>query len=330
MHLRNLFPIPMNTTVSHRVLIGSAGTGAGYFAAVSLRRAWGETVEIVTMDINPRHLVTATLLANSFEQVPFTSSPEFRGRLQNIIARYEIDTYLPLLPEELILASELRDAGALPANLMVLAPLGTVTRVTCDKLASANWLEIENLPTPRTSPATAPFLAATYFLKPKTGSGSKGAKVVSAEDLAVMTHSEVEQAVVQEVCTGPEFTVDAFHDPLSDFTVAVCRERIEMKSGVTIKARIFHDETMAGMARDLATKLPLCGSFCFQVLKNQGKWRIIDINPRPGAATSMSHLTGNDFFAATFALHWGENYQKFFTPLIGETFVTRQYSDFVM
>ena len=124
--------------------------------------------------------------------------------------------------------------------------------------------------------------------------------------------------------------MDVFYDPENDFIRVVCRERIETKSGVSTKARLFEDDELSRFARTIAVGLKLKGSFCFQVMRNSHGWVVTDVNPRPGAATAMCALTGNDFFAATFAYHWGEDARVFFRPLNGEQFVTRQYSEFLM
>src|SRR5579862_7662326 len=104
------------------VLIGSAGTGTAFAAACSLRRVWSQSVVLIAMDINPAHLVTTALLADHFEQVPLSVSLEFPKVLLGIIDRYEVGTYMPLFPEEIVLAAKLRDEGRIPAAVTVMAP----------------------------------------------------------------------------------------------------------------------------------------------------------------------------------------------------------------
>jgi hypothetical protein len=92
---------------------------------------------------------------------------------------------------------------------------------------------------------------------------------------------------------------------------------------------LFYDKKLEGIAFTLADKLNLC-AFCFQVMKYKGEWAVTDINPRLGAGTGMSFVTGMDFFSAMFAILWDEDPSRYFRPLTKEIYVTRQYSDFIM
>lgn len=312
------------------VLIGSAGTGTGFGAIVALRRTWSHSVRIIAMDINPSHLVTASLLVDGFEQVPLSSAPDFASNLIEIIRKHSVTTYLPLLPEEIAIAALLGEEGQLPDSFSLLAPTSAASRLCADKLSLCAILSSHGVSVPKSAEAYAPFGAEEYFLKPKNGTGSRGAQRVARVDLEASISGCPEQWLVQEICKGPEVTVDAFFDPGDDFVHVVCRERIEVKAGVSNKCRLFWDEQLREFAKRIADVLKLEGSFCFQVMKRGDDWVVIDINPRPGAATAMCVLTGNDFFAATFALKWGRDYRPFFRKITADEYVTRQYSEFLM
>jgi carbamoylphosphate synthase large subunit len=315
---------------SRVVLIGAAGTGTAFGAACAIRRVWSQSVKLVVMDINPRHLVTASLLADYFEQVPPSASPGFVDTLLGILQRYSVDTYLPLLPEEIWLAARLHEEGRIPSTVNVMVPSLAASDACADKLTLSQLLSKEGLPVPRTAPASSPFPGKKFFLKPKNGTGSRGARPVHISELFGVVGESGSDWIVQEICQRPEVTVDAFFDPGSNFSYALCRERIEIKAGVSVKARLFVDEMLGGYARIIARCLHLSGSFCFQVMRIQSRWVVTDVNPRPGAATAMCAVVGNDFFAASFAYLWGEDFKKFFLPLESPHYVTRQYADFLM
>jgi carbamoylphosphate synthase large subunit len=319
-----------NKTAPRVVLLGSAGTGAAFGAASALRRVWSQSVKIVAMDINPRHLVTTSLLAGAFEQVPLSVSPEFSTSLLRILKLHSVDTYMPIFPEELVLASEMREDSRIPATIAVMAPPPPTSVACADKWELSKLLLAHGIPTPQTALASAPFGLKEYFVKPRNGMGSRSALRVNASELAEYIGKRSGEWVVQEICEKPEVTVDAFYDPVTDNDRAICRERIEARSGVSTKCRLFTDETLKGFAKRIAAVLNLKGSFCFQVMQGANGWVVTDVNPRPGAATAMCVAAGNDFFAASFALYWGEDSQRFFSPLEGELFVTRQYSEFLM
>jgi carbamoylphosphate synthase large subunit len=312
------------------ILIGSAGTGTAFGAITALRRTWGHSVKVIAMDINPRHLVTSSILADDFEQIPLSSSTEFPAVLSDLIKHHEVDTYLPLLPEEILIAAELSEKRLLGESVTVIAPTRAASVECADKLSLSNLLVANEIPVPLSAPASDAFAAGKYFLKPKNGTGSKGSRIVDAHDLAITISENPGQWLVQEVCDGPEVTVDVFYDPHFDYLHVICRERIEVKSGVSTKCRLFQDPNLSHLAKSIANLLSLKGSFCFQVMRTRGSWVVIDVNPRPGASTAMCTLSGNDFFSATFALQWKESYFRFFRSLDDELFVTRQYCEFLM
>jgi len=315
---------------SHTVLLGAAGTGTAFGAACSLRRHWSRGVRIVAMDTNPRHLVTTSLLSDYFEQVPLSAAPEFPYVLRDIVDRHGVDTYLPLMPDEIEVAANLRERGDLPKHMALLGPPPKGSALCADKWLLARELDMHSIPTPRTALASEPFPSETYFLKPRLGAGSRGAKLIGARELRAATEEGGDDWIVQERCVPPEVTVDAFHCALSGVSQTVCRERIEVKSGVATKCRLFADRQLNDYAIAIAKMLGFEGSFCFQVMRSPGDWVVTDVNPRPGAGSAMSNLSGNDFFAASFARAWGEGIERFFAPLREELWVTRQYAEFAM
>jgi carbamoylphosphate synthase large subunit len=306
------------------VLIGCAGTGTAFAAVSALRRTWKYDVNIVCADINPRHLVTAALLADIYETVPPISNKLYRDELVRIVVEQKVSVYLPLMPEEIVIAASLKASPLVDPDLKILAPSEEFALKICDKWKTAQLLQAAGLPTPKTYLASNVVPGSKGLIaKPRFGCGSKGVRI--AQEAFQFSGDD---EVLQEVCRGPEITVDAFNDPNKGVAWTVCRERLETKAGVSTKCRLFRDDDLNELATKLAKAGNLVGSFCFQVMRLNGTWMITDVNPRPGAATSMCLTTGNDFFSATFALAFGENYERHFSEFKDECYVTRQYADF--
>ena len=283
----------------------------------------------MAMDVNPRHLVTASVLSDHFVQVPLTASSDFLEALGSAISTFGVDTYLPLLPEEALLAAALQESGEFPRGFRLLAGTVEAAQIAADKWRTSQWLQQHQLTGPQTALAADPFEADRFFLKPRCATGSRGARVIDAGALRPAIAHDPYSWIVQDICESPEVTVDAFYDPQVGHCTAIGRERIETKSGVSTKARLFYDEALGLLSQRLAQSLSFAGSFCFQVMQVKGEWGVIDINLRPGAASAMCALTGNDFFAATFARAWRQDYARYFRPLKHDVFVTRQYTEFI-
>ncbi len=283
-------------------------------------------MHLVGADTNPAHLVSASVLCDSFVQIPPWDAPGFRAALTSVIEREEIGIYAPFLDAELALAAELHESGAWPTTWVV-APSAGVARICLDKWQAARWLEAHDIDGPPTWLASDALPGGPFFYKPRAGNGSRGARRVAS--LAELDPTERELGIVQTPCAAPEVTVDAFYAPETGVLATLARERLETKSGVATKARLFHSPPLEALALRLAQALPLPGTFCFQVMTHEGRPVVTDINPRPGAATAMSVAVGMDFFGASFARARGEDPRPAFRKLSGEAFVTRQYCEFV-
>lgn len=310
------------------VWIGAAGTGTGFGLARSLRDHWGDGVRIVAADTNPPHLVATSALADEAVQVKPLADPGFADELRAGLERTGADTYVPILDGEIVLAAELRAAGSLD-GLAVAAPSPDVARLCHDKLAMSAWLGERGLPAPAAwALDDAPRDGRPLVLKPRTGIGSVGFRTVeSAEELDAASGD----LVVEERLEQPEVTIDAFRSPDGELVRALCRERVEVKAGVSTKARVFTDGELIELTRALADGLPLSGAFCFQVMRHgAGGWAIVDVNPRHGAGSRMSAAVRFDVMAAAMAALWGEDPEPFLSVPDGERFVVRQYTEFVL
>lgn len=309
--------------------VGAAGTATAYGVCRAVRDRFGGQVRLISADTNPRHLVPAAALADEHVQVPPVADAAFVPFLRAQLAARGIDTYVPILDEEIVVGAELAGSPDLPALRDVSAPTLEVAGRCRDKLALAAWLLDVRLPAVPTEPiAEARFCPEGVFVKPRAGRGSVGARaVVSVEEFSgLRAHREL---VVQPLLSAPEVTVDALRLRRGGVR-AICRERLETKAGVCTKARVFEDDALAELARRLAEALPLVGAFCFQVLRTaRGDWGITDVNPRPGAGTRMSGAAGVDILATWLADLWG------FEPappprLAQDRFVVRHYEEVVV
>ena len=164
-------------------------------------------------------------------------------------------------------------------------------------------------------------------MKPRRGFGSQVIKI--SEVKGPFSRFKAEDYIIQQECENLEITIDVCYDRSRNYFNYICRERIETKCGVSTKARLFLDANLESIAFTIADKLNL-HSFCFQVMRYKGDWAVTDINARLGAGTGMGITVGMDFFSAMFAILWGEDPSAYFMLLEKETYVTRQYNDFIM
>jgi carbamoylphosphate synthase large subunit len=317
------------TLAARTVLLGAAGSAAAFAAACSLRRTWGSGVRIITMDIHPRHLVAASTLSDVHVVAPPVSEHGFAAFLRAAIAEHQVSTYVPILPGEVCAGTALAAEDAVDPTVFALLPCRRAADLCADKLRLHHELARRGIPTPRTwsgceTPAAD---GAPLFRKARFGHGSHGARAVRPGELDAPTGGGNEpEAVIQEHCEGPEVSVDVFRDPHGDGARVLCRERLSVRDGVCVKCRLFEDADLQDLCLHLASALGLGVLSCIQVMRLRGQWVVTDVNPRPGAGTSMGVPTGNDFLAASFAAAWGEPWGGSFRILTRDAHVVRQHA----
>lgn len=298
------------------VLVSAAGTATAYGILRSLRERWGDRLRLVAADINPPHLVAAAAVADATHTVPLAADPEFTAAITGLLRAEGATVWWPVVDLEIVVAAGLRDA--LP-GVRLLAPPRATAELCLDKLALARRLDALGLPTPPTWPAEeARWQPGGLVLKPRRGFGSRGVVFAEREQDLVRAGD----LVAQPRLTGPEVTIDALRTR-DGATRAVARERLEVKAGVSTKARVYEDEVLSDLAARLADGLELTGPFCFQVIAGA----ITDVNPRPGGGTRMTVAAGVDLHSAALADALGE---PFALPrLERERFVVRHWEEVV-
>jgi carbamoylphosphate synthase large subunit len=313
--------------------LGAAGTAAAFGILRCVRERWSDRIRVVAGDIHPPHLVAASSLCDRYEQVPPFCDPGFRDFVLPRLHREGVDFYAPILDEEILLAAQWRDEGLLGRVRTVGLPLESA-RICFDKLAAFRWLREHGLPTPETELSPdARWAGRSMVAKPRRGRGSIGLQsVASAQDLERLRSDR--NLVLQPACRGPEVTIDGFRSSDGSCFRAVARARLEVKAGVCTKARVFEDAELSRLGREIADGFGLTGAFCFQVMRGpeHDGWLVTDINPRPGAGARLSAAAGVDTLAAMVAdgLQLDVELDALMPPLPHETFVVRQYQEFVL
>jgi len=316
------------------VIVCAAGSGVSYGLIHRLRITWGSKVHIVALDINPAHLVSASVLADEFIQVAPSTDIRFQKQLSSVLYRHTNSHIYPVVNSDFYALAELRRSGTFKECDFV-CPDDRYLSLATDKLFLDRTMQSIGIPTPETFTAEdieRKYVPECLFIKPRNGFGSLGARGITRNAILAMRENELQNFIVQEVCSGPEVTIDAFVDAKLGHCVVTCRERIEIKSGVCTKARLFANTELEDLARRIGFALEIRGSFCFQVMRAKDKWVVTDLNLRPGAGTALSCAIGADFFSAMHACRCGERgIDLIDLSLIehGDCFVTRQYVEYV-
>ncbi len=312
------------------VLLGAAGTGTAFAIAARLKARWIDRIKLILTDIYDEKLVTTSIFSDKFYKVPPAYDNNFEKVIIEIILNEKVDTYIPILNDELILASKLMvDVRFTNVDIW-----SSESHAKCtNKDYADDWLNRIGVPTPKRFDFNkVSESVGSWLAKPRNGFGSKDVKTLSAEDIKQLSKEYFDNFIVQEMCENPEVTVDSFYDSIKGEGYAYCRERIETKSGVCTKARLFYDSQLIDFAKKIGVALEQRGTICFQVMRGATGWVVTDLNLRSGAGTAMTCAAGYDVLSAAYACRIGEDYSLFLKPMkqSEEFYITRQYSEFVM
>lgn len=310
-----------------KVMILSAGTATAWHIAQVLRTYYAAHMKLVVCDINPQYLVHASVLADQFIQVPPIKDPIYYSTMLEHIRANDIDVLIPLIDDDIVcFSNDNPDLNAM--GVKSVAPNAKSVEALSDKGHLTEALRQLGIRCPRVFESVEQIdPSKQYFAKDRIGCGSRGAAMVTGQEAIDLIAQRGK--VVQEVCCGPEITVDAVLDGEEIYTI--CRERKEIKLGVSTKCRVYFDKDIQSIMERLAKGVELPSVFCAQFMKNMnGEWVLIDLNLRSGGGTAISAAVGFQAvrYAAAEWLGLPRDLEWLKRPT-GEKYVVRTYQEVI-
>ena len=173
--------------------------------------------------------------------IPFANNPNFAEKVIEICKKFKIDLVIPTVDEELLKWKKI--ANDYP--LKVLLPQQKFIERNLDKYQSSSYLIENSILAPKTYFLSDTRPSGNFIMKPRFGRGSRGIQIVNndAEIEAHLLLSKLKEKdfVLQEFIEGDEYTVTVASDSHGNLN-AVVPVKIEIKKGITIRARTVLDE----------------------------------------------------------------------------------------
>lgn len=278
-----------------RVMITAAGTVTAQSLIKALRED-GRASFIAAGDMNP--LNATRPFVDEFVTLPRADDERFAEHCLQAARSLGIDLLVPIIVEsEFLPLDDARERFESIGCVVAMPPRAIVER-TADKLEFARFLQEIGIPGPQTQAygADVPVDRFPVYLKPRRGSGSIGtARIASAHSLHEAARGR-RDLIVQEALQGAEFTVDCFAASPGRVVAAVPRERIAIKSGVSVKGRTYHHPVIEGIVRDVVERSGLQGPANVQgMLREDGSFSIIEMNPRFSGTLALTTASGINF-----------------------------------
>ncbi|GAB4528293.1 MAG: ATP-grasp domain-containing protein [Pleurocapsa sp.] len=244
--------------------------------------------------------ISSAYVADDYEPVPRINHPFYIEKLKSICRKHDIKLVIPLIDPELYLLSLHRESFAeLGVTLLVCTP--ETNDICFDKRKTATFFQQIGVQTPTIfTPETilkdinAPY---PFLIKPANGSCSQGVTVVNdAKELAFFK-DYIPNAIVQELLTGKEYTLDILLDFTGQVKCVVPRLRMETRAGEISKGITVKNWDIIAAGKKVASALPgAIGCItiqCFQLPNNEIIF--IEINPRFGGGIPLSIKAGANY-----------------------------------
>lgn len=271
-------------------------------------RRLGVTSAIVGCDC--QSTAPALYFSDRVSILPRISSPHYIDSVIQACVENDVALVVPTIDTGLLLLSENRSKIQNRTQATVLISDSQVIRICRDKVSTQVFLEANGFLVPRLysdaelkDPSKLRF---PLFVKPRNGSSSIDAcRVGDPEELRVRMRT-VENAIVQDLVQGDEFSVDCFLDLGGNVITVVPRLRIATRGGEVSKGRVVKDKAIIAEVRRLLTLLRPIGPVTVQCVRTDRGIEFLEINPRFGGGAPMSICAGADSCENLYRLMMGE------------------------
>lgn len=268
------------------------------------RSSMEEGSRIIATDNSP--YAPALYFADKQYIVPRIDAPEYMDVILGICKKEQINAVTTFIDPEIMLLAENRERFA-EIGVEVLAPYTETAKLCFDKYEMFKYLREHAIRTAMTwgtfeevkTALDAGEVSLPVFVKPRTGSGSVGArKVMDLETL----HAAFEQdpsLIAQELMTGEgcfDLDADVYIDTISHKPVAIFSKRkISTTIGGANKTISFKDQKLFDFAQEALSKFKFNGPIDADFFYKNGEYYLSEVNPRFGGAYLHAYGAGVDF-----------------------------------
>lgn len=257
--------------------------------------------KLVATDLSP--YAPALYMADKQYLVPRIDDPSYIDIILDICKKEDIDAVTTFIDPEIELLAKNRSKFE-KLGIEVLAPYEETAHLCFDKYQMFQYLSEKGIPTVMTWGTLEDFdksianneVSFPVFVKPRTGSGSVGARKISDYDILREAVREDPGLIIQEFMDGTDLDADVYIDTISHEAVsAFSKKKIETRIGGASKTISFKDEKLFDFIREIVSVLKFNGPVDMDFFWKDGQYYLSEINPRFGGAYLHAYGAGVDF-----------------------------------
>lgn len=269
-----------------------------------IRNSLGPDSRIIATDNSPN--APALYLADAQYLVPTIDAPDYIDTVLGICRKEKINVVSTFIDPEIHILAKNR-ARFEEQGVTLLVPDLKTAQLCFDKYEMFKYLSemgIKTTPTWGTFEEAAEAirngeLSLPVFVKPRTGSGSVGARKVTDIGTLRVAFEENPGLIAQEMMTGEgcfDLDVDAYVDIISHEPVAIfAKRKISTTIGGANKTISFKDDRLVTFIRELVKHFDFRGPIDVDFFYKDGEYYLSEINPRFGGAYLNAYGAGLDF-----------------------------------
>ena len=255
--------------------------------------------KVVTTDYS--QYAPALYLSDKRYNVPLITDINYVSVIKQICIKEKIDAILPLNESELKLMADNIDVFK-EINSIVIVSTVTTIQLCNDKYELFKFLRSKDIPCVDTYDCKEDINENADFkfpviVKERCGAGSIGMlKIKTPTLLQAYIEEYGDDLIIQPYIDATEYGVDAYIDVVSGEIISIfIKEKIRMKAGETEKSRSVKDEAILEIVNRLVKKIPFKGPIDIDILKADGKYYVLEINPRFGGGYPHAYECGVNF-----------------------------------
>ena len=291
----------------------------------------------------------ALSVADVKEQVPAVYAHDYIDRVLDICRRNDVAAIICLNDLELPILAANSERFAAEGILPIVSPTEIID-ICFDKYRTARYVESLGLSTPATyinlaeakEALAAGRLAFPLVLKPRWGSGSIGIEFVNnLEELSevyAMLLKKVKKSIlatastgeeyilIQQKIEGQEYGMDVMNDLAGRNRGVSVKKKLAMRAGETDKAQTVNNAEIRAIGMKLGENLHHIGNLDVDVFEKDGKYYVLELNPRFGGGFPFSYEAGVNFPKAIIEWLKGNDIDdSMLIPAYGHTFAKCAY-----
>lgn len=269
--------------------------------------------KIIATDM--QYTAPALSVADIVEIVPAVYANDYINILKGICLKHKVDAIISLNDLELPILSEVKDEfEKIGTTIIVSSP--DIIETCFDKYKTAQFINSIGLNSPLTfinlddaiNAICKKKLQFPLIIKPRWGSGSIGIEMAyDIDDLKIIYSyikkklqrtilanvSQVEEDIlIQEYIDGKEYGLDIMNDLSGNHCGVSIKQKLSMRSGETDKAKTITNKELNAIGKQIAIELKHIANLDCDILEKNGKYYVLELNPRFGGGYPFSHEAG--------------------------------------